>query len=509
MRLGLPVPSRVEMRDRVRAAATSVGLRWESHDVVFGASPDFAAQPHHDLAAMAAFAQAEGWIPRGCADGMVFLGELGLDGTVRHTSGVVPAVAAARKAGFDRVVVPLDQMAEAYLVPGVEVVGVRDVKDLFERLSSPASPSVGAGPGLPSVVDHGFWRVSSYGLPDHLVAAVTVAAAGQHHMLVQHPNGMVPDAAARLLAQVLPDMDQQTALQHAMFESLLGKRLRQRDLDRRPPLLKADPKGYLVAMVGSLEHPGLMSLAHGGVLFLPEAPGFPDRVLDRFRVPMESGRVTAANTSGGATVWPAAFQLVVGAAGCPCGQPDGCSCPPQQLRRYGNRIPGAMLDRLDIQLRDGRPVVDWLEFVGTVGELRSFVDEARDRQLDRLGHLDVETNAKVPTLDLRRMTRRAEPIEDAVARGVLSPRGADKVLRLAWTVADLSGHEQPDLDDLEVAFGLRGTPHSFRLTEESAPVSRPGRDPDVSLERSAGVGVLGPRDEDLAAARPSSPPVGI
>lgn len=429
LRLGLPVPSRVEMRDRVRAAATSVGLRWESHDVVFGASPDFAAQPHHDLAAMAAFAQAEGWIPRGCADGMVFLGELGLDGTVRHTSGVVPAVA--------------------------------------------------------------------------------VAAAGQHHMLVQHPNGMVPDAAARLLAQVLPDMDQQTALQHAMFESLLGKRLRQRDLDRRPPLLKADPKGYLVAMVGSLEHPGLMSLAHGGVLFLPEAPGFPDRVLDRFRVPMESGRVTAANTSGGATVWPAAFQLVVGAAGCPCGQPDGCSCPPQQLRRYGNRIPGAMLDRLDIQLRDGRPVVDWLEFVGTVGELRSFVDEARDRQLDRLGHLDVETNAKVPTLDLRRMTRRAEPIEDAVARGVLSPRGADKVLRLAWTVADLSGHEQPDLDDLEVAFGLRGTPHSFRLTEESAPVSRPGRDPDVSLERSAGVGVLGPRDEDLAAARPSSPPVGI
>lgn len=414
-------------------------------------------------------AKAGGLRP-GDVAGLVFLGELGLDGRVRPVRGLLALVLAAVRAGHRRIVVPAANLAEAALVDDVDVVGVHDLRQAVAYASGedldrpPPQRSVGArtsaepadrGPDLADVRGQAQAR---YGLE--------VAAAGGHHLLLIGPPGAGKTMLASRLPGLLPDLDLDRALDVTAIHSLAGTLPDTVELIRRPPFVDPHHTATVAAVVGGgsrFARPGSVSLAHGGVLFLDEAPEFRPAALEALRQPMESGEVLIARAAG-ISRYPAAFQLVLAANPCPCGQAgsrSGCTCPPQARARYLSRLSGPVRDRIDISWQmapvSRTDLLDEGPDPEPSATVAARVLAARERQAARLG--PGVTNAQVPGPRLRRHhppdASGVRIIERAVARGLLSARGADKVARIAWTVADLAGRDRPTSSDCAVALSLR------------------------------------------------------
>ncbi|MBN0046254.1 ATP-binding protein [Streptomyces actuosus] len=508
--VGLPDKSLTESRDRVRSAVVNSGGAWPQKKLTVGLSPASVpkAGSGFDLAvACAVLGAAERIDPRVLAD-VVMIGELGLDGRVRPVRGILPAVLAAADAGYEQVVVPESAAAEASLVPGVSVLGVRSLRQLVAVLADepvreePTDeqgrpdpllaglrlPGTGAATGLhgPDAArpDRGHDFADAADLADvvgQTVArtAVEVAAAGGHHLFLEGPPGAGKTMLAERLPTVLPPLDRQESLEVTAVHSVAGLLPPGRPLIDVAPYCAPHHSATLQALVGGgpgIARPGAVSLAHRGVLFLDESPEFGSRALDALRQPLEAGHVVIAR-SAGVVRFPARFLMVLAANPCPCGrfsQRDmSCECPPSAVRRYQARLSGPLLDRVDLRVEVDPVGRAELVQRGAGGESTATVADrvraARERAAARFAGTPWRTNSEVPGRELRSRWHAGpgalDDAERSLERGMLTARGLDRVLRVAWTVADLVGHDRPDAADVALALHLRtGVPRGVPMT---------------------------------------------
>ncbi|BCW19484.1 hypothetical protein NtRootA9_21920 [Arthrobacter sp. NtRootA9] len=473
--LGLPDASLNEARERIRSAAKNSGIPLSRRKITANLIP--ASLPKRgsgfDLAVtMAALRAANDIRPTGRT---VFIAELGLDGRLRPVRGILPAVMACVQAGYPQVVVAQANQAEASLVPGAQVTGYRTLARLaldfgadpqelaldFEPddadVDQPGAEGSAPCPDMADVSGQGEAR-----------RALEVAAAGAHHLLLTGPPGAGKTMLAERLPGLLPDLEDHESMQVTAIHSLCGLPSPQVQLIRRPPFENPHHSATAAAIIGGgsgLPRPGAASRAHRGVLFLDEAPEYERRVLDALRQPLESGELVI-HRSAGTAAYPARFQLVLAANPCPCGKASGkgleCTCTPIMRRRYMARMSGPLLDRVDIQLQVDRvSLADFGQAGAEEGTaaVAGRVKAARLRQLDRLRPFGLDTNSQVSGRVLRGELRLKPPVtrilDHSLERGVLTARGYDRVLRLAWTLADLADRDLPDADHIGQALGLR------------------------------------------------------
>ncbi|MET8569098.1 YifB family Mg chelatase-like AAA ATPase [Streptomyces sp. NPDC004783] len=501
--VGLPDKSLTESRDRVRAAVVNSGAEWPQKKLTVGLSP--ASVPKSgsgfDLAVAAAVLGASERIDPRVLAGILMIGELGLDGRVRPVRGILPAVLAAAEAGYEQVVVPECAAAEASLVPGVSVLGVRSLRQLIAVLADEPVPDeeqdrpdgpdpllaglrlpgTGAATGMHSMgaapYDHGHDLADVVGQTSARTA-VEVAAAGGHHLFLEGPPGAGKTMLAERLPAVMPRLDRAESLEVTAVHSVAGLLPPGKPLIDTAPYCAPHHSATMQALVGGgpgIARPGAVSLAHRGVLFLDETPEFSGHALDALRQPLESGHVVIAR-SAGVVRFPARFLMVLAANPCPCGRfsqkEDLCECPPSSIRRYQARLSGPLLDRVDLRVEVDRVTRRELAGGGIRGDSTATVADrvraARERAALRLAGTPWRCNSEVPGRELRSRWHAApgalDDAERSLERGVLTARGLDRVLRVAWTVADLVGHDRPDAGDVALALQLRtGVPRGVPM----------------------------------------------
>ena len=465
--VGLADASLQESRDRVRAAVASSGLQWPTRRITVNLSP--ASLPKSgsttDLAIAVAVLAAAGEVDARQAERAVYLGELGLDGAVRPVRGVLPAVAAAVAAGLPHVVVPAGNAAEARLVEGAHVTAVASLGELAQVLGNEhAIPAPASGHRVPpeTAVPPPLTDLSDVRGQEGARFALETAAAGGHHLLMVGPPGAGKTMLAARMSGLLPDLLVDDAVTVTGIHSLCGTFDPDDGLIRRPPFEAPHHSASAAAIVGGgsmIARPGSISRAHAGVLFLDEAPEFPARVLDTLRQPLESGEIVLHRAYGAAR-YPARFQLVLAANPCPCGNKgvrgQNCVCSPLQQRRYLGRLSGPLLDRIDIQI-DVAPVRRGAQEGDSTAVVAARVARARASARARLAGTGWVQNSQVSARWLRANTTPAalEVGQAALDRGALSARGLDRSLRVAWSIADLSGAGSPTRANVLQALGLR------------------------------------------------------
>lgn len=481
--LGLPDAALRESQDRIRSAAKNTGLQLPRRRLTVNLFP--ASLPKSgsglDLAILASAWAADGHLTG--TDEVVFLAELGLDGRLRPVKGVLPAVAAAAEAGVATVVVSAENAAEAALVPGVEILAAEHVGQVAAAFRAPMAEPVSAqdGEGLQRVATvrcvpeaqgetNGHRDLAEVRGQHEARFALEVSAAGGHHMMFIGAPGAGKTMLAERLPSVLPDLDDEAAMEVTAISSISSQAETVTQLRRRAPYEAPHHSASAPAIIGGGSRtpvPGAVTRAHRGVLFLDEAPEFPRRVLDSLRQPLETGSICLQRAAGQVT-YPAQFQLVLAANPCPCGMNIGrgsaCTCSVAERRRYLSRLSGPLLDRIDLQVHVERPrsaAIALAEPGESSAEVLSRVVRARQIQRERLMPYGLRLNSQAPmsllSRDLRLPAATTRLLNQALDRAALSLRGYLRVLRLAWTLADICAKDKPDQDDVDAAMQLRLT----------------------------------------------------
>ena len=483
--VGLPDAAVKEARHRVRAALASIGIGVGNRRCTINLAPANVPKTgtSFDLAIAAALLRAQSNLT--VDQEIVFIGELGLDGTVVSVPGVLPMVKAARDSGSSTVVVAAASAQEARLIPGIRVEPVSHISqiaefcglEIAEKSSRSEQPVIVTARGTadkPRLQEQTHPTGSAMRLDMNEVLgqeaarwALEVVAAGGHHWYMVGSPGAGKTMLAQRLPTVLPALNDEQALEVTAIHSLTS--INTAALIRTPPFEAPHHGVSLPAMVGGgsrIARPGAISRAHHGILFLDEAPEFAPTVLDSLRQPLESGQITIERVLSAAT-YPARFQLVMAANPCPCGywgvRGKRCQCSPLQRVRYQHRISGPLFDRVDVITKVNMPTSASLAIAQkpeNSATIATRVGNARAVAEARWQQYGFTLNARIPSHILRSERWLAKDarrvIQNSVNRGVVTMRGADKILRIAWTLADLAGHGSPTQDDVFGAYALRG-----------------------------------------------------
>jgi magnesium chelatase family protein len=473
-------PALHEGRDRVRMAIENSELAWPGATkrvtVLLSPADLPKSGAHFDLAIAVAILAATGELDPRSLEGTAFVGELALDGGLRSVAGVLPMVLAASERGISQVFVPEPQAREASMVPGMTVLGLRSLTQVVAALNDdeiPPAPPVPPLSGGRFLSWRGSTRLEDVDMADlvgleEVKYAVEVAAAGGHHLLLDGPKGCGKTSIAERIPTILPDLAGTDSVELTAIRSLAGVLDPGLGMAIRPPFSAPHHDASKASIVGGgtgRVRPGELSLAHAGVLFLDEFPLFRSDVIESLREPLENGDITVARGEEAVTL-PARSMVVLAANPCACGNNVGrnnaaCTCSPVQLRTYARKVGGPIADRIDIT-RHLKPAVfthDVLDLRESSETIRARVAVARARQAERYAGHPWRLNAQAPSAALREcwpMSRDAQRLVDgAISQGQLTRRGAVKVHRLAWTVADLRGLDAPGKGEAEVALALR------------------------------------------------------
>ena len=467
--VGLPDASVKEAKERVRSAIKNSGFKFPSGRITVNLAPANKKKEGSgfDLAMAVAILFATEQLNIKKTNKFIFLGELGLDGSLKAVNGLLPMLISARAEGYNDFIIPAQNMQEASYIDGTNVYALNNFKDVINFLSGelnllPIEKKEWKCEGVKAGED--FARVKGQAVAKR---AMEIAVAGGHNILMVGPPGSGKTMLAHCVPSILPDLTFEEALEITKIHSVAGVLDLKKGIVTSRPFRSPHHTASTVALTGGGKSvlPGEISLAHNGVLFLDEMPEYSRDTLETLRQPLEDGCITVSRASG-TVVYPANFILIASMNPCPCGNFGSkdleCTCSPSQIQRYMRKISGPLLDRIDIKID-----VDRVAFVDlnsdkeeeSSAEVKKRVDRARKVQLERYKNDKNYSNAKMNSKQIKLYCKIDDDtrdfMEQAFEKFHMSARAYNRILKVARTIADLEGKENIEFEHVAEALAYR------------------------------------------------------